>query len=141
MDDLDRQLLDLLTENSRQSVTDLARNLGVTRATVQEHMRRLEKNSVIQAYTVRLHPEHLKRQVSANVLIAVDQKQSVHVVRQLEQLSSVRSLYSLSGEFDLAAIVQEETTEALDRDIDAMALIDGVQRTQTSIILSKKFER
>lgn len=141
MDKLDQRLLDLLLQNSRLSVTELAKQLHVTRATVQEHMRRLERNRIIQAYTVQLNPEHLKRQVSANVLIAADQKKLVQVARQLEQLSPVRALYSISGQYDLLATVQEQTTEALDNAIDSMVLIEGVQRTLTSIILSKKFER
>jgi DNA-binding Lrp family transcriptional regulator len=141
MDNLDQRLLDLLSQNSRLSVTELSKRLKVTRATVQEHMRRLERNHIVQGYTIRLHPEHEKRQVSADVLISVDQKKLASVSRQLEQLSSVRALYSISGQFDLSANVQEETTQALDEAIDRMVLIDGVQRTQTSIILSKKFER
>jgi len=41
MDDLDRRLLELLGANSRSSVTQLARELGVARATVQDRMHRL----------------------------------------------------------------------------------------------------
>lgn len=141
MDALDQKLLALLTENSRRNITELSKQLGVTRATVQEHIRRLEHRRIIQGYTVRLHPDYLQRQISANVLIEADQKQLPAVSKAIEQLPAVRALYSISGQFDLSATVQGETTEALDREIDKIIAIKGVERTQTSVYLRRMFER
>ncbi|WP_339673307.1 Lrp/AsnC family transcriptional regulator [Dasania marina] len=141
MDTLDKNLLELLLENSRLSITELAKRLNVTRATVQEHIRRLERNQIIQGYTVRLHPEYAQRQVCANVLIAADQKKLSQVSRQIEQIKAVQSLHSISGQYDLCAQVQDESTETLDQQIDKIISIDGIERTQTSIYLSRKFDR
>ena len=141
MDDLDRRLLALLSENSRESVTVLARKLGVSRATVQERMRRLEKQQVIQGYTIRFGTDYLNTRVVAHVLIATDQKQPAQLNRQIEKIAAVKALYSISGEYDIFAVVQEESTSALDRQIDKLAELEGVRRTLTSVVLSKKFER
>ena len=59
MNTLDEQLLALLSANSRESVTVLAQKLGVSRSTVQERMRRLEKQRVIQGYTIRYTADYL----------------------------------------------------------------------------------
>lgn len=141
MDKLDQKLLALLRADSRRSVTEMARRLGVTRVTVQEHMRRLEQRKVIQAYTVKLHPDYERHLVEALVLIAADQKQLDPLSRQLEKIITVQSLLSISGQYDLAALVQEESTAALDNEIDRICALDGVQRTMTSVVLSTKFER
>ena len=49
----DRALIDLLRANSRESVSELARQLGLSRSTVKDRIARLEKSGVITGYTVR----------------------------------------------------------------------------------------
>ena len=141
MNILDEKLLALLSANSRESVTVLAQKLGVSRSTVQERMRRLEKQRVIQGYTIRYSADYLSTRVAAHVLIATDQKQTAQLNRQIEKMAAVKALYSISGEYDIFAIVQEESTAALDRQLDKLAELEGVRRTLTSVVLSKKFER
>ena len=67
----DQQLLNLLRENSRRSVSDIANKLGVSRATVQQRMERLEHRGVIQGYTIKLNPHFEQQQVSAYIMISV----------------------------------------------------------------------
>ena len=141
IDETDRRLLELLTQNSRQSVTDLAKKMGASRVTVQERMRRLEKRGVVQGYTIRFNPDYLNSWVTAHVLIATDQKNPAHLNRQLEKITAVKALYSISGEFDIFAVLQDESTSSLDSQIDNICALESVKRTMTSIVLSKKFER
>lgn len=139
--ELDQNLLQLLESNSRVSVSDLAKSLGVSRLTVQSHMEALERKQIIQGYTIRWHPEHIKQQIEAHILIATDQKKLASIVNELKSLLTIRSLSSISGEFDLVAQLIADSTQELDRVMDEMSLIEGVLRTQTSVLLSKKFER
>lgn len=141
LDKMDQALLALLSENSRLSVTDIAKRLGVSRVTAQERMRRLEERKVLLGYTVRLHPDFEQQQVSALVLIETNQKQSGQMVKQLEKMPAVKSLTSISGEYDYAALIKEQSTQALDNEIDRIIALEGVHRTMTSVILSTKFER
>lgn len=141
LSELDQRLLALLTENSRASVTQLAQKLGVTRLTVQTHMERLERDRIIQGYTVHWDEGFLRRQVAAHILIAADQKQLPVLVKALVKISELKSLYSISGEYDLVAELRADSTEVLDQAMDRMTQIPGVLRTLTSVLLSKKFER
>ena len=141
LDKTDRALLALLSENSRRSVTELAKRLGVSRVTAQERMRRLEERKIVQGYTVRLNPEFEQQQVSAMVLIETNQKQSGQIVNALKKMPAVKSLRSISGEYDYGALIREQSTQALDEGIDRIIELEGVQRTMTSVILSTKFER
>ena len=141
MDDLDRRLLELLTAKGRASVTRLATDLGVARATVQERMQRLERDGPVRGYTVRLAPEYARGRIAAHVMIAADPKQQAALTRALLKIPGVRALRTISGQYDLIAEVQEESTGALDACIDAIGALDGVERTLSSIVLSTKFER
>ena len=50
-------------------------------------------------------------------------------------------LSTISGQYDLIAKVTEENTEALDRAIDNIATLDGVEKTLSHIVLSRKLDR
>jgi len=137
----DQQLLKLLRENSRRSVSDMAAQLGVSRATVQQTMERLERKGVIQSYTIKLNPNFEHQQVSAYVMISVVGSKTTDVVRQLQKYTQLDMLSTISGQYDLIAKVTEENTEALDRAIDNIATLDGVEKTLSHIVLSRKLDR
>lgn len=139
--ELDHKLLLKLSDNSRTSVSDLAKALGVSRITVQNHMDLLERKHVIKGYTIRWHPDYVEQQIEAHILIATDQKRIDKIVAALKELTVIKSLSSISGEYDLVAQLMAGSTQALDQAMDKMSNIEGVIRTQTSVLLSKKFER
>ena len=141
LSDLDQKLVALLAENARLSVSELAKRLGVSRLTVQNHMQQLERQKVIQGYTVKLHDDYLGRQIGAHMLIATDQKQIGPVVRALEKIAEIHSLYSISGEYDLVAELRAPSTTELDMAMDRVTQIPGVLRSHSSVLLSKKIGR
>jgi DNA-binding Lrp family transcriptional regulator len=136
-----QRLLSLLRRNARESTASLARQLGVARTTVQERIRRLERDGVIAGYTVRVSDDFARQRIAAQVLITVDPKAGERVVRELEARPWVRAVYALSGVFDYQVRIEAGSTEELDRSLDAIGRIEGIERTQTSIVLSIKFER
>ncbi len=104
MDTKDRELIRLLQGDARVTTTALARELGLSRATVQTRMARLEAQGVIRGYTVRVSYDIEQRQIRAHVMISVYPKQNAEVAAALVKQAGVRSLYAISGEFDLIAI-------------------------------------
>lgn len=141
MDKTDRALLRLLQADARASVTSLARELGLARATVQHHMSRLESGGIIAGYTVRLGEEFGRRQIRSHVLIRVEARKNREVANGLRRLPDVRSLYAINGEFDMIAIVTADTTDQIDRTLDAIGEMEGVEKTNSAIVLSTKFQR
>jgi len=141
LDSLDQRLLDCLQQNARTPVSELARQLSVSRTTVQMRIQRLESSGVILGYTINKADEIEAGQVSALVLISLSSKNSVAVVRQLSRTPQVRKLHTLSGQYDLSAILSAPSTRLLDDALDAIRELDGVLDTSTSILLSCKVDR
>ncbi|SFR43427.1 DNA-binding transcriptional regulator, Lrp family [Marinobacter gudaonensis] len=137
----DQKLLGLLRQNARASVTDLARALHVSRSTVQNRIRRLENNGVIRGYSVQLGGEFAASQVEAHVSIKVVQKLTNRTNTALEGLSQVSQLFSVSGEYDLIAIVQAQSLEELSAVLDAIGNLEGVERTNSAVVLETRFRR
>lgn len=140
-DPIDRQILDVLSADARQPAAAIARKLGLARSTVQERLLRLERTGVIAGYTVRLGPAATGRQVTAHVAITVDPKRASAVVGALATIAEVRTLHTVSGSYDLLAVVAAETTAAIDAILDRIGEIGGVERTTSSILLSTRFDR
>ena len=119
----DRRLLDLLRADARTPTAVLARD------------------GVIAGYTVRLDPGRQARILRVHVLLAIDPKRSDAVIRALRAIDEIRGVYAISGAFDLLAFVEGETTEVIDRVLDAIGALPGVEKTQSSLVLSVKFDR
>lgn len=122
-------------------VAELARRLGVSRTTAQSRLERLERGGVIAGYGVRLSAEHEKGLVRAHILVTVPPKQSAAVAAALGRIPQVRTLHSVSGNFDMIIVVEARSVSELDALVDRIGALDGVERTLSSIILSTRIDR
>ena len=139
--DTDELLLALLRENARASTAMLARRLGLSRTTVQSRIERLARRGVIAGYTLRTSDEYEKGLVRAHVLITALPKLAARVESALRHMPTVRTLHSVSGAFDMIAIVAALSIQELDKQIDQIGVLEGVERTMSSIILSTRINR
>lgn len=136
LDDIDRQLIGLLRDNARLSVVALAKELRMARATVQNRLTRLERDGVIQGYTVRLKPQVEAQRIRALMSVAVEGNRSAEVLRALRGHPHVGALHSTNGRWDLVAELRADSLEAFDRVLGDIRLIDGISTTETSLLLS-----
>jgi DNA-binding Lrp family transcriptional regulator len=141
LDATDRALIALLQENARIGHAEAARRLKLSRTTVQARVESLERRGIIVGYTARLADEVRRRMVKAHVTIVVAPKASAAVTTALKRMPELRALHSVAGPYDLLAVVEADDVPSLDAAIDRIGALAGVERTQSSIILSTKFER
>jgi DNA-binding Lrp family transcriptional regulator len=139
--DKDRALLALLSDNARMPVAELARKLGLSRTTVQARIERLETDGVIAGYGIKLSESYLSGLVRAHVLITIAPKALAGVTAALAAIKEVTTLHSVSGTFDLIAILAAPSIADLDRLLDHIGALDGVERTLSSVILSTRISR
>ncbi|WP_312412857.1 Lrp/AsnC family transcriptional regulator [Shinella sp.] len=137
----DRELLAILSENAREQTATIARRLGLSRTTVQAKIDRLERDGVIAGYGVKLSDAYESGMVKAHVLITIAPKTLARITTELHAISAVRTLHSVSGSFDLIAVVEAASIAELDHLIDRIGEIEGVERTLSSIILSTRIRR
>lgn len=140
-DKLDRELIALLQANARESTATLARKLGVARTTIVARLARLQADAVIVGYTVRLGSQVTERGVQAYVGITVQPRAGRDVVQRLSRLPELRQLASVSGEFDYMALLRADSTARLDALLDEIGEIEGVLKTNTSVLLALRVDR
>jgi DNA-binding Lrp family transcriptional regulator len=141
MTEKDEELLGLLKVNAREAVASLARKLGVSRTTVQDRLKRLEETGVIAGYAVKLGKAAKVPGISALVTLGVEPRQQIEVAQIIATYPQVETLHTVSGKFDLVAVVKTPTSEDMDRLIDKIGMLKGVNDIETAVILSTKLDR
>lgn len=135
LDARDRGLLSLLRANARTSVADMAKQLGVSRATVQARMKKLERAGVIVGYTVRLGAEIEAAQVRAMMLIRVESAAEAKIISALRGSPNVSAVHHTTGRWDVIAEIQAENLASFNKIVGALRLIDGIKATETNLLL------
>ena len=135
MDTTDQRLLSLLRNNARTPVIELARQLGVSRATVQNRMRRLEEDGVIRGYTVAVGPDAVAPAVRALMSISTENADEAAVISALRGNPNVSVVHHTTGRWDLIAEIHADSLSSFNRIVGALRLIKGVTGTETNLLL------
>ncbi|HEX3917394.1 MAG TPA: Lrp/AsnC family transcriptional regulator [Caulobacteraceae bacterium] len=141
MDETDEALISRLRDDARTPTAELARALGLSRTTVQSRLDRLRRSGVVAGYTVKLSEAYERGQIFAYVMITVAPRQAPMVIAAARRMAGVRRLQSVSGPFDLIAVIAAASVADLDQLIDQLGALEGVERTTSSIVLSTKIDR
>ena len=141
MDEIDSRLIALLSEDARQSVTQLSRRLGLARTTVQARLERLERQKVITGYTVRLSTEARSGAIEATVLLQIEPRAAPGVLQRLRNLPQVRKVHTTSGRFDLVVTMTARQMRELDTALDDIGEIKGVRASESLIHLATRLDR
>ena len=134
--ELDRRLLAVLREDGRAPVAELARRLGVTRATVTARLDRLVATGVVVGFTVRVREDATTGGVRAISLIEVAGRSTDAVITALGGFPEIESLHTTNGAWDLVAEVRAPDLAAFDALLARIRSVPGVANSETSLLLT-----
>ena len=135
-DQLDRELISLLRNDGRASLSKLADILGVSRGTIQNRLDRLMNSGALLGFTVRVREDYELDGIRAIMMIEVVGKSTGQVIKRLRGMPELHTLHTTNGSWDLVAEIQTGSLEEFDRVLREVRLIDGVLNSETSILLS-----
>ena len=136
MDDLDRQLITHLRHNGRRSVSDIALELGVSRATVRARIERMEERGDIVGYTVILRADAVSLPVRGLTLVEVEGRKTDRVVEALAGFPEIGAIHTTNGRWDLVVEISAQNLADLDAVLRRMRLIDGITASETNLLLA-----
>lgn len=141
LDEVDERLLSLLRDDARQTIAQLAKELGISRGAIYTRLARLEEEKVVAGYTVRLGNAFAASRIRAHMMLKTLPRFHREVEAALGTLPQVQAIHAISGEYDIIAMLEAEDSAQLNELIDEIGLLEGVERTTTSVILATKVER
>ncbi len=136
MDRIDEKLLLLLRKDARVSATDLAKQLSVSRGTIQNRIDKLVHTGVIKRFTVEMGQNETDHQISAFALIQQTANDGKLIKAALRRIEEITEVSTLNGSFDLVIEINCATLARLDAVMDEVRNLPDVADTQTHIRLT-----
>lgn len=135
-DELDHQLIALLREDGRASISALSAQLDVSRGTVQNRIDRLVSSGAILGFTVRAHQAIEADAIKAIMMIEVVGRSTSQVIKTLKGLTQLTKLHTTNGAWDLVAELHTQSLPEFDHVLAQVRMIEGVLNSETSILLT-----
>jgi Lrp/AsnC family leucine-responsive transcriptional regulator len=134
-DKVDEKIIGYLKEDSRESFVYIGKKLKLSESAVRRRVKNLVDSGTIKKFTVELGEEN---STSAIVLVSVDSATDTSKVSlKLAKLDGVKTVYEITGQYDITTIMSATSIAEINNTIDALRKIPGVVDTNTVIILRK----
>jgi DNA-binding Lrp family transcriptional regulator len=138
MDKLDSQLLALLRRDGRASISTLAAQLAVTRATVRARMDRLQEDGEIAGYTVLTRTDVMSHPVRGLMMLEIAGRGTEKITKVLRMMPAIQAVHSTNGKWDLIAEIGVQTLDEFDQALTRIRQHDGITRSETSLLLATR---
>ncbi|KQM31943.1 Lrp/AsnC family transcriptional regulator [Agrobacterium cavarae] len=138
LDDVDKRILELLSNDGRMSVKDLAQHVGLSAPSTSERIKRLEERGVIRGFTVEIDPASIGFMLQAIIRVR-PLPGKLHVVQQLiEAIPEISECDKVTGDDCFIARLHVRSIEELDTILDRIA---DKAETNTSIVKLQPVKR
>jgi DNA-binding Lrp family transcriptional regulator len=138
VDDVDLRLISALRRDARRPVSDLALELGVSRATIRARLDKLIASGQITGFTVQLRSDLQEHTIRAIMLIEIEGKSTDQVVNRLSGIPEVRAIHATNGRWDLVVELGTADLPSFDDTLRRIRLVEGISATETNLLLSTR---
>jgi Lrp/AsnC family transcriptional regulator, leucine-responsive regulatory protein len=142
LDEIDRRILGLLQFDCKLPLAKIGEKVGLSAPSIVERVRKLEAEGFITGYHAHLDARRLGMDITAFIGVSVVHPKAISFFEaQLARLTDVLECHHVTGGYTLLLKVKTRDTQSLEKLIQALRSIEGVERTETSVVLSTKVER
>ena len=133
VDEIDEHIMRLLEENSRMTYVEIGRTVGLSEGAVRNRVQALVSGGVIKRFTIEKSSTH---GVRALTMIAVNPGTPTYEVsKRVNQQAGVENIYEVTGEYDIVMVSSGSNIEGINKVIEDIRKIEGVEKTNTIIVL------
>ena len=138
MDLTGRKLLAELQSNSRLSIAELARRIGLSATATAERMKQMEEAGIVHSYTIGIDRAALGLEVLAFIRLTCDGQHYFRLMDFVQTLEEVRECHHLTGGDAFLLKVTTTSMAGLEALIEALLPYGN---PVTSVVLSTPLER
>ena len=139
LDKTDVKILNELLINSRRSVTDISKGVGISNVAVQQRITKLEEKGIIKSYSSYLDYKKLDFSTVAFIGIFLEKaKYYRSVISQLNEIPQITEAHFTTGNYSIFAKINAKNNDHLMEILNnKVQSIDGISRTETFISLEE----
>ncbi|MDB3892397.1 Lrp/AsnC family transcriptional regulator [Alphaproteobacteria bacterium] len=138
MNDKDKAIIAILERDARAPVSDIAKAVGMSRATVKSRITRLEEGGVIAGYTVIRGDVAETCGISGWALIGLSASHAEAAIAEIRQIEEIVQIDATNGKSDLAVVISTDTLDSFDRTLTQLRSIDGVEDVSSHLLLRSR---
>ncbi|EHH2479044.1 Lrp/AsnC family transcriptional regulator [Vibrio vulnificus] len=143
MDKFDKQLLTILRNDARSSVTDMAKAVNLSRSAVTARIKKLESDGVILGYHADIAEEKASEKIAAYLALKFDTSASSHhceaYAKEIYLIDGVKFCHAISGETDMMLYVEVTTMTRLNQIREQLQAFPELKHVITHTVLTEFF--
>lgn len=143
IDGIDKEILRFLMADAKKTILEIAKNIGISGASVHQRLRKLEASGVIIGSKCIVNAKALNYNTMAYIGIYLDKAMSnPSAVSALKKIPEVLECHYTTGNWSILIKVLCKDNEHLMRLLNKeIQQIKGVSRTETFISLEQQIDR
>jgi DNA-binding Lrp family transcriptional regulator len=134
-DELDRRIVELMCRSSQGSYRQIAKQLGIHPTTLIQRVKNLEAKGVINGYRAKVDYMRLGFDYMGIIQVYVE-KNMLDVQEAIRSIPQVLAVFDVTGECDSIVWIACKDREEFSNIVKSILKIEGVQKTNTSVILN-----
>lgn len=133
MDDTDKQIIQLLKEDSRAGFGEIGAEVGLSEGAVRKRVKTLTDEGTILKFTVKINLAEGAQAIT--LLTANPVYPTQEVSKKIQTIPNVETTYEVSGEYDIVAVISGMNMTEVNECIEKIRLVEGIVKTNTMIVL------
>ncbi|MCS6975199.1 MAG: Lrp/AsnC ligand binding domain-containing protein [Cyclobacteriaceae bacterium] len=143
IDSTDRKILELLVQDAKRPLSEIARKAHVSTGTVHLRVHKLEQAGIIERTTLKINYARLGYDITAFIGIFLE-KSALYdsVLAQLKTIPEITSIHYTTGNYSMFLKIHCRDTNHLKEVLhDRIQQVEGIERTETMISLEESLDR
>jgi len=141
-DDIDLHIISILQENCKLPLAKIGDKVGLSAPAVIERIKKLEDSGTITGYRAILAGRRLGLDVTAFIGVSISHPRLISgFEKEISDLDGVLECHHVTGQHTLLLKVKTQNTSTLEEVISRIRSVEGVDRTETMVVLSTHAER
>ena len=137
IDELDKQILSILSSDSTMGYTKIAEELKRSHTTIKKRIDRLEREKIIKNYTIGIDYEKLGYDIIAVIEAQISQGKLIEFEELIAKHPNVFGVFDLTGDYDSLILVRFKTRAELSDIVKSVLSSGYVIRTNTHVVLNE----
>lgn len=136
LDNTDKKIINTLLENSRLSLREIGKKVGVSVATAMNRLKRLEKDRLIKGYSAFIDHEKAGFDIDVMIEVRISKGKLFEVENKIATHPNVFAVYDVTGAFDCIILARFPGRRQMDAFLKKIQAYEFVERTETKLILN-----
>lgn len=137
LDEIDEEIIKILQENAKTSYRVIQDKLNISIGTIHNRISKLEKNKIIEGYTLKLNNEKLGYKLTFLIRINIDGKHTQEILEEITRKPEVCSVFHTTGEQSAALICRFKEAQDVHNFIRKLNEKEFITKTNSNMVLKE----